>query len=86
MSGSLILEPLTTWAKIKLCFILNNCNTKNIYVGDNRSLSVIGYGTVHLSNGQFKDVLRAPNLSCNLLSIYQITHLGEGKSALFTPH
>ena len=67
-------------------FALNHCNTKNIYVGDDRSLSVEGPGTVHLNNGQFKDVLCVPNLSCNLLSMYQITHLGEGKSVLFTPH
>ena len=58
---------------------LNDCNTKNIFVGDDRSLSVEGSGTVHLSNGQTMDVLCVPNLSCNLLSIYQITHSGEGK-------
>ena len=65
---------------------LNDCNTKNIFVGDDRSLSVEGSGTVHLNNGQIKDVLCVPNLSCNLLSVYQITHSGEGKSVLFTPH
>ena len=30
---------------------LNNCNTKNIYVGDDRSLSVVGSRTIHLKNG-----------------------------------
>jgi len=49
---------------------LNDCNTKNIYVGDDRSLSVIGFGTTHLENGQFNDVLCVPTLSCNFLSIY----------------
>ena len=65
---------------------LQDCNTKNIFVGDDRSLSVKGSGTVHLNNGQIKDVLCVPNLSCNLLSVYQITQLGEAKSVLFTPH
>ena len=65
---------------------LNDCNTKNIFVGDDRSLSVEGSGTVHLNNGQIQDVLCVPNLSCNLLSIYQITHSSEGKRVLFTPH
>ena len=46
---------------------LNDCNTKHIYVGDDRSLSVVGSGTIHLENGQFNDVLCVPTLSCNLL-------------------
>ena len=49
---------------------LNDCNTKNIYVGDDRSLSVVGTGTIHLDNGQFNDVLCVPILSYNLLSVY----------------
>ena len=49
---------------------LNDCNTKNIYVGDDRSLNVVGTETVHLDNGQFNDVLCVPTLSCNLLSVY----------------
>ena len=65
---------------------LNDCNTKHIYVGDDRSLSVVGSGTIHLENGQFNDVLCVPILSCDLLSIYQITHSGEGKMVEFSPH
>ena len=65
---------------------LQDCNTKNIFVGDDRSLSVEGSGIVHLNSGQIKDVLCVPNLSCNLLSVYQITHFSEGKSVLFTSH
>jgi len=65
---------------------LNDCNTKNIYVGDDRSLSVVGIGTIHLNNGQFNDVLCVPTLSCNLLSIFQITHSGEGKIVEFSYH
>ena len=65
---------------------LNDCNTKHNYVGDDRSLSVVGSGTNHLYNGQFNDVLCVPTLSCKLLSVYQITHLGEGKKIEFSPH
>ena len=65
---------------------LNDYNTKKIYVGDDRSLSVVGSGTIHLENGQFNDVLCVPTLSCNLLSVYQLTHSGEGKTVEFSPH
>jgi hypothetical protein len=65
---------------------LNECNTKKIFVGDDRSLSVVGFGTVQVDNGHFNDVLCVPSLSCNLLSIYQITHSGEGKTIEFSPH
>jgi hypothetical protein len=59
---------------------LNECNTKKIFVGDDRSLSVVGYGTIQVENGNFNDVLCVPSLSCNLLSVYQITNSGEGKT------
>ena len=65
---------------------LNDCNTKNIYVGDDRSLNVVGTRTVHLDNGQFNDVLCVPTLSCNLLCVYQITHSVEGKFVEFSSH
>ena len=65
---------------------MHECNTKQIFVGDDISLNVVGSGTIQLGDGQFKDVLRVPIISCNLLSIYQITHSGEGKTVTFTPH
>jgi hypothetical protein len=74
-------------AKDKAMFSsLNECNTKKIFVGDDRSLSVVGSGTFQVDNGHFNDVLCVPSLSCNLLSVYQITHLGEGKIVEFSPH
>jgi hypothetical protein len=74
-------------AKEKAIFsTLNECNTKKIFVGDDRSLSVVGSGTVQVDNGHFNDVLCVPSLSCNLLSVYQITHSGEGKTIEFSPH
>jgi hypothetical protein len=74
-------------AKDKAIFsVLNECNTKKIFVGDDRSLSVVGSGTVQVDNGHFKNVLCVPSLSCNLLSLYQITHPSEGKIVEFSPH
>jgi hypothetical protein len=67
-------------------FALNECNTKKIFVGDDRSLSVVGSRTVQVDNGHFNDVLCVPSLSCNLLSVYQITHSGKGKTVEFSPH
>ena len=65
---------------------MHECNTKQIFVGYDISLSVVGYGIVPIENGNFSDVLCIPRISCNLLSVYQITHSGEGKTVLFTPH
>jgi hypothetical protein len=65
---------------------LNECNTKKIFVGDDRSLSVEGSGTVQVENGHFNDVLCVPSISCNLLSVYQITHSCEDKTVEFSPH
>jgi transposase InsO family protein len=74
-------------AKDKAIFsALNEYNTKKIFVGDDRSLSVVGSGKVQVDNGHFNDVLCVPSLSCNLLSVYQITHSGEGKTIKFSPH
>ena len=78
---------LLNMAKDKDIFsALNECNTKKIFVSEDRSLSVVGSGTVQVENGHFNDVLCVPNLSCNLLSVYQITHSGEGKTVKFLPH
>ena len=62
---------------------LNECNTKKTFVGDDRSLSVVGSGTIHVENGHFNDVLCVPDLSCNLLSVYQITHSVKVKPSSF---
>jgi hypothetical protein len=44
---------------------LSECNTKKIFFGDDRSLSVVGSGTVQVDNGHFNDVLCVPSLSYN---------------------
>ena len=41
---------------------LNECNTKKIFVGDDRSLSVEGSRTIQVENGHFNDVLCVPDL------------------------
>jgi hypothetical protein len=74
-------------AKNKAIFYAQNeCNTKKIIISDDRSLSVVGSGTVQGDNGHFNDVLCVPSLSYNLLSIYQITHSGEDKTVELSPH
>jgi hypothetical protein len=67
-------------------YALNECNTRKIFVGDDRYLSVVGSGTIQIDNGHFNDLLCVPSISCNLLSVYQITHSGEGKIVEFSPH
>jgi hypothetical protein len=45
-------------AKDKAIFSsLNECNTKKIFVGDDRSLSVVGSGTVQVDNVKVKLLL-----------------------------
>ena len=48
-------------------------------------MEVEGKGQVEMENGEFKEVLYVPNLSSNILSIYQITHLGDGHKVEFLP-
>jgi transposase InsO family protein len=39
---------------------------------------------VELDHGSFENILHVPQLSMNLLSVYQITHTGSGKKVEFT--
>ena len=64
-----------------LCFKCSSTST-----GFDRSLSVVGSRIVPVENDHFSDVLCVPIISCNFLSVYQITHFGEGKTVTFTPH
>jgi hypothetical protein len=74
-------------AKDKAIFSsLNECNTKKKIVGDDKSLSVEVSRTIQVDNGHFNDVLCVPSLSYNLLSVYQISPLGEFKIVDFSPH
>ena len=46
----------------------------------------MGFGYVALARGSLQDVPLVPNISMNLLSIYQICHSGSGKIVEFSPH
>ena len=62
---------------------LKQSKVLHIFVEDDTKMEVEGKGHVEMENGEFKDVLYVPNLSSNLLSIYQITHLGDGNKVEF---
>ena len=65
---------------------MKECNTKQIFVGDDRYLNVVGSVIDQVDDGQFNDVLCVPKTSCNLLLVYQITHFGEGNIVMLKPH
>ena len=46
---------------------VHECNTKQIFVGDDRSLNVVESGAIQLDDGQFNDVLCVPIIFCNFL-------------------
>ena len=54
-------------------------------MGDDTKMEVEGKGNVEMENGEFQDVLYVLNLSSNLLSSYQITHLRDGHRVEFLP-
>ena len=57
-----------------------------IFVGDDTKVEVEGKGEVEMNNEMFKDVLYVPNLTSNLLSVYQMTHYGGGNKVEFLPN
>ena len=54
-------------------------------MGDDFELHTKGIGRIDLYHGLFSDVLYELNLPANLLLVYQMTHTGEPKRAIFTP-
>jgi hypothetical protein len=67
-------------------YSLDACKGPPILMGDNSSVEVIDKGRIELTNGSFKNVLYVPNLSFNLLSVYQMTNFGTGNKFIFTPN
>ena len=64
---------------------LKKSNVPHIFVGNDTQVDVKGKGQIEMENGELKDVLYVPNLSTNLLSIYQITLYGGGNKVEFLP-
>ncbi|KAH9321305.1 hypothetical protein KI387_015944, partial [Taxus chinensis] len=62
------------------------CGMSQITMGNDTTVSVSGSGSVEMDGGTFNQVLSVPDLSTNLLSVYQITHLGEGMRVEFGPN
>jgi hypothetical protein len=60
------------------------CTGPPILMGHDTLVEVIGQGRVELSLKIFENLLHAPKLSMNILSIYQITHFGTCKRVEFT--
>lgn len=63
---------------------LDPSKVPHIYIGDDTQVEVKGKGSVDMDDGTFENVIYVPNLSTSLLSIYQITHYGNGKKLEFT--
>ena len=64
-----------------------NCMHKApILMGDDSRVEANRKGRVELDHGSFEKVLHVPQLSVNMLSVYQITHSGSGKKVEFTPN
>ena len=64
---------------------INSCKIEHIFVGNNSPLVVKGQGSIEMKDGIVHNVLHVPKFSTNLLSIYQITNSGAGKTVMFTP-
>ena len=56
-----------------------------IHMGDDSTIISKGQGTVDLEHGYFSNVLYVPCLASNLLSVYQMTHMGVPKRVSFIP-
>jgi len=46
-------------------------------MGNDTPVKVSGEGRVELHNGNFENVLHVPNISMNIVSVYQITQKGK---------
>jgi hypothetical protein len=67
-------------------YSLDACKGPPILMGDNSYVEVTGKGRIELTNGSFENVLHAPKLFVNLLSVYQMINSGTGKKFVFTPN
>ena len=57
-----------------------------IHMGDDYTIISQGQGTIDLENGYFSNVFYVPYLASNILSVYQMTHMGVPKRVSFSPN
>ena len=57
-----------------------------IHMEDDATIILEGQGTVDLENGFFSNVLYVLSLESNILSVYQMTHIGFPKRVSFSPN
>ena len=55
-----------------------------IHMGDDSTIISKGQGTINLEHSYFSNVLYVPSLASNLLSVYQMTHIGFPKIVSFS--
>ena len=70
-------------ASIRYFSSMTRSEVPHIFVGDDTKVEVEGKVEVEINNGAFKDVRYVPNLTSNLLSVYQMTHYGGGNKVEF---
>ena len=58
----------------------------HIHMGDDSTILSEGQGMVDLENGYFSNVLYVLSLASNILSVYQMTHIGVPKRVSFSPN
>ena len=56
---------------------LDKSKGPSIVLGDDSLTESLGKGRINLDHGQFNNVLYVPGLASNLLSVYQMTHIGS---------
>ena len=62
---------------------LENGKSIPIHMGDDSTIISEGQGIVDIENGYFSNVLNVLSLASNLLSVYQMTHMGVPKRVSF---
>ena len=62
---------------------LNLSGGPSIHMGDDSQILVVRRGSIKIHHGEFKNVLYVLSLVANLLSVYQMTHIGSPKRFTF---
>ena len=68
----------------ELFYFMHLNSGPTIRMGDDSEIQTKGIGRIDLEHGFFSDVLYLPELATNLLSVYQMTHIGEANRVTFT--